>query len=185
MTYEEKIRFFEKELNLIFNESIREFTKLCLISAPDYIFEDCPASSTGKFHPIDELAGDGNIVHIKKVITLAYELCKGLQCEDRRDEILAACLIHDLLKQGKEKSGWTQKIHPQLAAELVDEIQNATQLLPEDSYQIIRSAVGYHYGPWGEKEWLKPVQEYTKEELCVYIADFVSSKRPVSINYRR
>lgn len=185
VSYEERIKVFEKELELILDDKIREFTKLCLSQAPNYFFTDCPASSTGKFHPIDELSWDGTIIHTKKVFTTAYELCRGLSCEKNRDEILAACIIHDLLKQGKTKSGHTTKDHPALAAELVINTQRDVQLLNNDSYAIIKGCVGFHYGPWSTKPWFKKLEEYTPEELCVYLADYISSKRCVAVDYRR
>lgn len=181
----QKVAVFAQELALIFNETIREFTRLCIISAPDYFFLDCPASSTGKFHPIDELGADGTVIHTKKVITTAYEFCTGLGCAEHRDEVLAACLIHDLRKQGQSRSGHTTRNHPDLAAKLVDEVQSATHLLGEESYNIIRNCVGYHFGLWSASPWLKPLDQYTREELCVYLSDFIASKRPVQVNYRR
>jgi 23S rRNA maturation-related 3'-5' exoribonuclease YhaM len=180
-----KSEAFADELDLIFNEITREFTRLCIVSAPDYIFIDCPASSTGKYHPIGELGPDGNIIHTKKIFTLAYTLCRGLHCENHRDEILAACLIHDLRKQGITKLGHTVKNHPALAADLVEEVQQATQMLSDESYKIIRNCCGYHYGPWSIGEWKKPLEKYTPEELCVYIADYVVSKREVQVDFRR
>jgi len=144
---EVKSNTFSEELALIFDDSIREFTRLCIVSAPDYFFVDCPASSTGKYHPIDELSSDGTIIHTKKCFVVAYELCKGLECEDSRDEILSACLVHDLRKQGIEKSGHTVKNHPELAVQLIDETYLATQMISDKSYNLIRNCVGYHYGP--------------------------------------
>lgn len=185
VSQEEKEKTFEKELELIFDLSIREFTRLCIISAPDYFFTDCPASSTGKYHPITELGPDGTILHTKKVVTVAYELCRGLECEDLRDEILSSCLIHDLLKQGVTRSGHTLKNHPRLAADLVEQVQRDTQLINEDSYNIIRGCVGYHYGPWSNNPWKKSLTSYTAPELCVYLSDYVSSKRCVEVNYKR
>lgn len=181
----EKELVFAEELELIFDESIREFTRLCLISAPDYFFQDCPASTTGKYHPLDELGHDGTLIHTKKVVTVAYELCRALECENKRDEIMSACIIHDLRKRGLEKGPHTLRNHPDLAAQLVDQVQLETRILTDESYQIIRNAIGYHYGPWSSNNWKKPIMEFTKEELCVYIADYVSSKRCVSVNYRR
>ena len=185
MNVEDKVATFEVELSFIHNEVIREFAKLCIGAAPDYLFYDCPASSTGKFHPMDELSGDGTVIHTKKVFTLAYELSRGLDVENHRDEILAACLIHDLMKQGKKKAGHTATQHPKLAAELVEEVQAATQMLSEDTFSIIRNCVLHHYGPWSMKEIRKPLKDYSMEELCVYVSDFVASKRPVQVNYRR
>ena len=180
-----KSAVFAQQLELIFDATIREFTRLCICAAPDYFFTDCPASSTGKFHPIDELGADGTVLHTKKVFTVAYQLSRGLECESSRDEILAACLIHDLRKQGMKKTGHTAKNHPQLAADLVQEVQDATQMLSEKSYNIIRNACGYHYGPWSSKAWKKDLDKYTREELTVYLADYIASKREIHVDHRR
>lgn len=185
ITSEEKVATFEKELELIYDKNIREFTRLCVMSAPDYIFTDCPASSTGKYHPISELGPDGTILHTKKVFTMAYELCRGLSCENNRDEILAAAIIHDLRKQGLRKTGHTMKNHPKLGADLVSEVQESTQILSEKSFKLIRNTVGSHYGPWSSGEWKKPLPEYTPEELCVYLSDYVASKKCVEVHYKR
>lgn len=185
VSYEERIELFKEELDLIIDATIKEFTKLCLSEAPDYIFYDCPASSSGKYHPISELGANGVIIHTKKVVTVAYELCRGLDCENNRDEIISACLIHDLVKQGWTKTGYTQKSHPGMGAELVKSVQEATQMLSDKSYNIIRNAVGFHYGPWSQKEWLKSLKDYTPEELCVYMSDYVASKRCIEVNYKR
>jgi len=185
ITLEEKGKVFEEELKLIFDDDIREFTRLCVLAAPEYLFTDCPASSTGKYHPVSELGPDGTILHTKKVFTLAYELCRGLDCEQNRDEILSACIIHDLRKQGLTKSGHTTKNHPDLAAKLVEEVQRDTMLLSDESFNLIRNMVGYHYGLWSSGNWRKPLSEFTFEELCVYISDYVASKRCVEVNYRR
>jgi hypothetical protein len=184
-TEEEKYAYFEDELNRIFDKKVREFTRLCIVNAPDYIFEDCPSSSSGKFHPIDELGTDGTLIHTKKVFTMAYELVKGLDCEDSRDLVLSAAIVHDLRKYGSTNTGHTLKDHPKHAANLVDEVQEATQLLTGSQHKIIRNCVGYHYGPWGVGPWKKPMEQYTKEELAVYVADFTVSKRFIRTDYRR
>lgn len=182
---EKRLEVFEKELELILDDRIRQFTELCIGEAPDYFFVDCPASSTGKYHPLDELSWDGTIIHTKKVFTVAYELCRGFGCERHRNEILSACLIHDLLKQGKKKTGHTTRDHPALAAELVERVQKDTQLLSREPYEIIRCCVGFHYGLWSTKPWLKRLCDYTPEELCMYISDYTASKRCVCVDYRR
>lgn len=185
ITAEVKVKTFKPELDLIYNKTTKEFTKLCIISAPDYFFEDCPASTSGKYHPLDELGADGTILHTKKVVTLAYELCRGLACEQNRDEIISACIIHDLCKQGWKKTGHTHKWHPKFGAELVTAVQDATGILTDEAHIMIRNCVGYHYGPWSSHEWKKPLSEYTPEELTVYLSDYVASKRCLTVDYRR
>jgi HD domain len=185
VSVEEKVATFAEELELIFDDSIKEFTRLCVIAAPDYFFTDCPASSTGKFHPISELGPDGTMLHTKKVFTVAYELCRGLGCEHNRDEILSAAIIHDLRKQGLTKSGHTTKNHPDLAAQLVEEVQRDTMLLYDESFEMIRNMVGYHYGLWSTGKWIKDLDKYTKEELCLYLSDYIASKRCIEVDFRR
>lgn len=184
-TQEDKALVFAEELKLIYDTNIREFTRLCIISAPDYFFTDCPASSSGKYHPLDELSWDGTIIHTKKVLTVAYELCRGLGCEERRDEILGACIIHDLRKQGLKRSGHTTKSHPDLGAKLVEEVYEATKIINESSFEVIKKCVGYHYGLWSVNPWIKDLSEYTSEELCVYLSDYIASKRCVGVDYKR
>jgi len=85
---EEKVNLFSKELVLIYDPVIKEFTRLCLLHCPEYFFLDCPASSSGKYHSIDELSGDGTVIHTKRVFTVAYDLFVGLGCVKIRDLIL-------------------------------------------------------------------------------------------------
>jgi len=185
ITAEEKVAAFAEELNKIFDKKIREFAKLCVIQSPDYFYLDCPSSSSGKYHPLDELGADGVLIHTKKVFTMAYELVRGLACEGSRDIVLAAAIIHDLRKQGIEKSGHSSSQHPAFAADLVDEVQQATELLTSDQHTTLRNCVGYHYGPWSKDPWNKPMSEYTPEELTLYISDYTVSKRFVQIDYIR
>ena len=121
VTPSDKVATFKDELDLIFNKKIKSFTKICLMVAPDYFFTECPASSSGKYHPIDELSWDGTIIHTKRVVTVGYDLCRGLSCEKNRDVIVSSCIIHDLRKQGLNKTGHTKKNQPDLDAKLVEE----------------------------------------------------------------
>ena len=112
MELKERLEMFKDELNLISNSAIREFAKACIKAAPDYVFVDCPSSSSGAYHPVDELSGDGTVLHTKRVFALAYELSRGFDCEHHRDEICAAALLHDMAKQGLKRYGHTIKNHP-------------------------------------------------------------------------
>jgi len=187
MDYEDRINYFSDELELIARPEIREFVEECIKRVPDYVFEDCPSSSSGKYHPIEESGPDGTILHTKKVFALAYELSRGLDCEESRDEVCAAALLHDLVKQGMTKSGFTVKEHPQLMADFVAEIykEKFKDKLDRESALKIYYGIFYHYGPWTKQSVRKPMSDYTPEELAVYLADYVSSKRFVYIDSRR
>jgi len=187
MDYKDRLECFKNELELINRSEVREFVKECIRQVPDYVFEDCPSSSSGKYHPIEELGPDGTLIHTKKVFALAYELSRGLDCESSRDEICAAALLHDLLKQGKEKSGHTVKEHPQLMADFIAEIykDKFRDKLDRESALKIYYGIFYHYGPWTKPDVRKPMGEFKPEELAVYLADYVSSKRFVHVDVRR
>jgi len=184
VTSEHKVEVFKEELDLIFDKNVLDFTKICLMVAPDYFFTECPSSSSGRYHTVDELSWDGSIIHTKRVVTIAYDLCRGLACEKNRDAIISASIIHDLRKQGIKKSGHTQKNHPDLAAKLVEEVQRDTKILDDKTYNIIRNGVGYHYGPWSSGKWKKDLSKYTPEELCVYLSDYVASKKTLEVKYK-
>ena len=185
ISQEEKVEFFKEELKIIYDPKVREFTRLCIMYCPDYIFEDCPSSSAGKFHPLDELSYDGTIIHTKKVFTMAYDMVKALDCEKDRDIVLSASIIHDLRKRGTTNTGHTLKDHAAHAAMLVDEVQSATGILNEDQYQVLRNCVGLHYGPWSIPPWNKSMADYTMPELALFLSDFVVSKRFIATDYRR
>lgn len=188
MELKERLRIFKDELDLISDKGIKKFTKACIAEAPDYVFEDCPSSTSGKYHPIDEIAPDGTILHTKRVFAVAYDLARGLDVESERDIILASALLHDLVKQGYTRSGHTVHNHPQLMADMMTKVyeeQGFRGKLPIDTIQKMYWAVCYHYGPWSNKSFKKPMTEYTMIELAVYIADYISSKRFVHIDHKR
>jgi len=187
MDYEERLEIFKNELELINNNEVRDFACECIKYVPDYIFTDCPSSSSGKYHPIEELGPDGTILHTKKVFALAYELSRALDCEQHRDEICASALLHDMLKQGPKRSGHTVREHPQLMAKFIADMytEKFKDRLDRDTALIIYYGVFYHYGPWSSIDIRKPMEKYTLEELAVYLADYVSSKRFVTVDVKR
>ncbi len=189
MDYKDRIEYFKEELSLIINPAIKNFVKECLKEAPDYVFEDCPSSSSGRFHPISELSSDGTLLHSRRIFAVAYDLCRALDCEDQRDEVLASCLLHDMMKQGKEKgSGHTVREHPQLAAdELVARVykEKFKDFLDREVALRIYYNVAHHYGLWTKRETRKPLKDYTMSELCVFLSDYISSKRFIHIDTKR
>lgn len=178
-----RMKIFKHELDLIMDDEIKEFTIDCMKAAPEYAFIDCPSSSTGKYHPTSELGGDGNVLHSKRVLAVAYELCRGLDCEENRDAIIAAALLHDLAKQGLKKTGHTVKSHPQIMAKLIGDVYNDRfkGKIEANKANIIYWAVFYHYGPWTIQKDRKPLSEYTPEQLCVYVSDYTASKRFIHV----
>ncbi len=187
MELTERLNLFKEELNLIGKKDIRKFVKVVIAAAPDYVFWDCPSSTSGKYHPLDELAGDGTVLHTKKIFATVYELSRALGCEHHRDEVCAAALLHDLAKQSLEKTGHTVEDHPQIMAKLVAAVYNNDfkEKLSKESANIIYWCIFHHFGPWTDQNVRKPLKDYTPEELAMYIADYVVSKRFMKVDYIR
>jgi len=187
MDYNDRIKLFKNELNLFIKKDVKDFTKECIRIAPDYVFYDCPSSSSGKYHPIDELGGDGTILHTKRVFALSYEYSRMLDVEHHRDEICSAALLHDLAKQGLDQVGHTIKSHPQVMANLIADVYNASfkDTMLKSSANIIYWAVFYHYGPWTINKHKKPMNQFSMEELAVYIADYTASKRFIHVDVKK
>ena len=187
MELQERIAVFKDELDLIAKPEIRAFVEACIEASPDHVFTDCPSSSSGKYHPLEELGPDGTIIHTKKVVALAYELSRCLDCENHRDEICAAALLHDFAKQGASRSGNTVKDHPQIMAKIIYDVYNEKfkDRLDKASAMIIYSGINNHYGPWSIQDVRKPLTDYTPSELCVYVSDYTASKRFIHIDYKR
>jgi len=187
MDYKDRLDLFKMELKLMSKKDVLDFTKECIRVSPDYVFEDCPSSSSGKFHPIDELSSDGTIIHTRRVFTIAYDYTRMLGVEHHRDEVCAAALLHDLAKYGLESSGHTVRDHPQIMANLIADVYNSSfkSKLDKTSANIIYWAVFYHYGEWTIEKYRKPIPEYTMEELAVYSADYTASKRFINVDYAK
>jgi len=187
MELKERMSIFKDELDLISRKEVKDFVKACIAKAPDYVFEDCPSSSSGKYHPIEELGADGTLIHTKKVSAVAYEFSRALDCENHRDEIVAAAILHDMAKQGLESAGHTVREHPRIMSKIIAGVYNDgfKDKLNKTTANLIYWSVFYHYGPWTEESVRKPLREYTPEELSVYMADYIVSKRFVHIDYKR
>ncbi len=94
-------RYFAEELAYIQNKEIKEFVldvfdKL----TPDY-FWTVPCSTSGKYHPHVSLGVGGLIRHVKLAVWWGLELSKATRMGRYHDEMVAALLLHDLIKNGK------------------------------------------------------------------------------------
>ena len=180
MEIADRIKAFQHELDMIKKPGTRSLTEECLRWAPDYFFTDCPSSSSGKYHPADEHCGIGTVLHTRRVARLIPDFATALLVEGYRDELVAAAILHDSVKQGIEKTGHTVREHPILAAEIfadcVRKHGEKLGIVREDA-AITYLAILHHMGKWG------PVQpkQWMNEIWCVHLADVAASRGYVSI----
>lgn len=178
MLLNEKLKIFSEELKLIKNFSIKKFVTECLDKAPNYIFINCPSSSTGKYHALDEFSPMGNVLHTKRVVHNCAVMARAFSLEGKdKCLVIGSAILHDIVKQGFEQTGHTVNDHNVLAAQLMEKVFNKTKSkIPVEDYKIMRNCVLYHNGIWTNEEDNKPITEFTSHELCVHMADYSATK---------
>lgn len=185
---------FQAELNQIENKGIREFTEYVLQSAPQY-FSLVPSSSTKKYHPPQSNQEPGGLHnHLRATVEFGATLCRAFNLEkDMKDAVLAACLLHDVVKysdyeQGIEiKQRYTTKTHDydgamyvyKAAGKYKDETGKDVPLI-----QTITAAIAWHMGRWTVRKNPAHVvkrfpEDYDTPELIVHLADMCSANKNV------
>ena len=182
---------FEKELNLIDSEIMREFVGYCLSKAPDYFFE-MPASTTGKYHPAYTLGAGGLVRHTKAAVRIAAELLRLEQHELLPyDQIISALILHDVIKKGNAQSAYTVTEPPVLAykfvnaclLEVADDYENRYGIPLYNLFEVevanICALILSHMGQWntdrqGRELMPKP---HSEAEKFVHLCDYLASRK--------
>jgi hypothetical protein len=179
---------FIEELNQISDEKLRGFVAEFLDTTVPKYFYHVPASSSGKYHPSQDLGEGGLVRHTKAVVRVALDL---LRCElfvednsKNKDVAITACLLHDTFKNGIEDSGHTILEHPLLASETFYDIYTPIVSNNEefDKGEVIWLSIARHMGKWntndkGETILPRPYNEYDK---LVHLADYIASRKYIN-----
>ena len=188
MTNEEKIALFEKEINYMEIEDIKNFFKKAITLVPDYFFE-VPASSSGQFHSVLECGFGGLVYHTRAVTKVANYLVNLQQYKSKlneveRDCIICAALLHDCLKHDWEnKTGFSVHQHPVLAAEFIKTDNSLDDILNNEIRTIIGDAVASHSGEWTTSKRSKVVlpSPQTLVQELVHLSDYIASRGDIHI----
>jgi hypothetical protein len=188
MTNEEKISLFEKEIDYMEIENIKDFFKKAITLVPDYFFE-VPASSSGKFHSSLECGFGGLVYHTRSVAKVANYLVNLQQYKSKLNEVekdcvICAALLHDCLKHGEEnKTGFSVHQHPVLAAEFVKTDSRLSEIVSDDIRTMIGDAIASHSGEWTTSKRSKiilPSPRTLVQEL-VHLSDYIASRGDIHI----
>lgn len=174
---------FRKELELIVNDEVFQFTTSTLDRhVPGYFFY-IPASVKGHHPPICRVAG-GLVHHTKLATAFAKQLAESLGIYTdmiEYSQIIAGALLHDGWKRGHtvdELETWedhreANKDHGRFAAEQLSMIHGYCV-----ETQDIIEAVKYHMGPWTsnvtDEEKIK--MRSNKVIHTVHLADYMASR---------
>lgn len=191
---------FSNELNQIKDSVFRSNVESIINICPDYILR-IPSSSTGKYHPTDEIKEDGMIRHVKRMVVFVDEISRMEQLSDwERDILVAGCLLHDIFKNGKtlENSKYTIKEHPILIYQTIyDYIKEYIKDIKETSenQEQVKMLISlanvclWHEGQWtieeSRQEWNKRNIEKRMSDndiaLCklFHSVDYFASRRSI------
>jgi hypothetical protein len=175
-------KIFEKELNEIKSEELKGLAETVILETPDW-YSTMPSSTSGKFHPSDELGLGGKIIHHKKVFKLSEEAARRYDIKDYEYEILrTASLIHDMpycfywdVKQERYR---TDPLHP---------FKNAYFCSRNCNDMLLQSAIYFHMGLWSnyesEEAKLLSLSEYQNHPvvLATQESDYYASRRMIII----
>lgn len=184
--------YFEEELQMIKNEEVRNCVIEVLKRVNDQFYH-AAASSTGKYHPEYALGDGGLYRHTRAAVKIANDIL-NLEwfnkefTNDDKDVMIAAIILHDTCKSGKDwDSQYTMHTHPIQAGELVEDTLRDTEYrgIGEEIARLIRS----HMGQWNEPgRWNKyndrtvlPKPEEL-DEFIVHLCDYLASRKYLEVN---
>jgi hypothetical protein len=180
--------YFELEINLIDNRIIKSWLINFLdTNVPKFEYER-ESSSTGKYHPESDKGFGGNGRHIKTVVKVLNDCFRPARPDLHWSRLIAAAILHDLLKYDEESSQYTSKDHGEKMAEKL--LETRTHLTESDddvrlSEEIkeISELVKYHMGQWsvefssdGKPDISLAKRAISEEGWILHYADMVASR---------
>lgn len=179
-----KYEIFNKELEYITDERLKENAKIILNNLPDYFYQ-VQAASTGKYHPSYALGDKGLVRHVKAAVNIAYSLFTIYKFDNHtKDIILISLLIHDGLKHGFTYEQYSKFEHPLLIGELLTNIKNELTLTEEEIKDITNN-VNSHMGKFNTNNYsdiVLPIPK-TVTEKFVHMCDYLASRKQIHFNF--
>lgn len=179
--------YFEEELQMIKNEEVRN----CVIEVLKQVndkFYHAAASSTGKYHPEYALGDGGLYRHTRAAVKIANDIL-SLEwfdkefTDDDKDVIIAALILHDTCKSGKDwDSNYTMHTHPLQAGDLIEDVLKDTEDkgIGEEIARLVRC----HMGQWCEPGRWNKYNDRTilpkpdeLDEFIVHLCDYLASRK--------
>lgn len=172
------MKIFSEQLNLIQTPEVRSKVEEALSEIPEVFFFK-PASSSGKYHPV-ECRGEGGLVtHTKYAVNTFMQLYRAQALEYPIfyiDCAIGALILHDGMKYGVDgELTHTTNEHPMLMAEYLynKAIKFNFKSDDFDAWSCMSSLIKTHHGIWGD------VQPATNLAWLVHYADLIASKLDV------
>lgn len=169
--------FFEREIQLIESEDLRDFVRFFFNEKCGEWFWKSGASASGKYHPVFTHGEGGLVRHTRAVALVCEELLRmstyAYMKSEYKDYARVACLLHDTRKYG---SGDTEdkncyKNHGRLAADAVAAAW--FEFFGNPCPELLTMAIRSHMGQWVEDREDRP---FTNIDRLVHMADYIASR---------
>lgn len=157
---------------------LRGFVETVLSHVPGEFFE-MPASTSGKYHPMQSLGEGGLVRHVLGACYFGKELCRAYSCPQDQDIVVAAIILHDIAKAIGEP-------HDLVGELFIRSIMEKYAIVATDKLESVLDGVRWHMGPWAhgacqsrsEKSLDKVFPEnFSRLAQIVHLADYTSSRR--------
>lgn len=184
---------FDKEVNLIQNESIRLATQCILCSMPAWFMKE-EASSTGKYHPTYAQGEGGLYRHTCAAVKIYNDIASLQQYKeviDNKDWGIAALILHDMCKYGYDDipSKYTKFDHPLLVRKWLEYLQyeSGAEKFPDNEYiNNVCNLIETHMGQWNTNNYypdiILPVPLTANQQL-VHLADYLASRKYLEVKF--
>ncbi len=173
----EKHEFFEREIQNIESEDLRDFVRWFFDNAVGEWFWTSGASSSGKYHP-QFTQGEGGLVrHTRAVEWVCEELLRmssyAYMRAEYKDYARVACLLHDVRKYGRSDTEDKDcyKEHGAIAA--ADVALAWFEFFGTPCPELLTMAIRSHMGQWVEDRDDRP---FTNIDRLVHMADYIASR---------
>ena len=168
----------EKEVDLIKDPEIKVFVYKCIDKAPSYFWK-VPSSSTGKYHPEDERGEGGSVLHTRRAVKVADDLCRNFNINgSERDCVLAAAIMHDFCKNGyPNDTNHTADGHGNLWVNILNQVAIKDLIINSNIIKTISRLIACHMGRFD----IPFIIAEDKLGLIIQIADYVVSREYIKV----
>lgn len=175
------------EIDTIKDIDNRKFALILLSNVPDYFFS-APASSSGKYHPKNDLGEGGLVRHSISVARMLDHLLEPYGYfdfnEEQKDLLKIAALFHDCMKSGTqeeyEKGKHTKFLHPLYAANFIMTVA-ITNSYSYEKALFIYNAVIAHMGQWNTNVTGNLPTPKTPDQKVLHLADYLASRKDINM----
>jgi len=168
----------EQATNLIMDPALKTLVKTCLKTIPKEFYA-APSSSTGKYHPADEINKGGLVLHTCRVVEMAQHLADFYEISQKdRDVLTAGLILHDSCKGGEPWEVYA-KDHGEVAAEHISKAKGGNT---EDA-KLVQRVAARHMAQWSQSADGKrtPMVPETMLDQIVSYADYLAAQDNVYV----